>query len=579
MVYFIVQQVREQPNLAAAKTMILQAFTPQHAVTWTIVLVLMLLNWSIEAYKWKVLMNCLEPISFYRAVRAVFTGQAVAFTTINRLGEPAGRALFLSEGNRIRGAVLSVMGGLAQLLVTIAAGWLGLIFLQLFQPQLTIFSGAISGAWLKLLNLLLVGVIFLLALLYFNPTAMVNWLLTFRFFQKISFFLQKLTALAPPILTTILLLSLIRFVIYTSQYLLLLNLFGVEVGWSTGAALVSLMLMVLALIPSIALAELGFRGQISIWLLGLVSVNYAGIVATAAGIWLVNLIIPALAGSLLILGVRIFSKSSAGGPMKKMLLFGFIFLSVSFSPRQDEFCGGIRNFAFRDGEVVNYNVYYTVIGIYVHAGNASFSVKAINHQQRPAYQFVSTGTSNSGYDWIFKVRDRYESVVDTGTLQPLQFIRDIQEGSFKKYEFITFNHQTHTATTTEKTYTIPNCIQDVLSTIYYARNINFNKYQPGDKIPFAMFLDNEVFNLYIKYLGKEVIKTKYGTFNAIKFRPLLVKGTLFEGGEKMTVWVSDDNNHIPLRVESPIVVGSIKADMMGYSNLRYPLSSLINLRD
>ncbi|MFN7273679.1 MAG: DUF3108 domain-containing protein, partial [Bacteroidota bacterium] len=102
---------------------------------------------------------------------------------------------------------------------------------------------------------------------------------------------------------------------------------------------------------------------------------------------------------------------------------------------------------------------------------------------------------------------------------------------------------------------------------------------PGDKIPFAMFLDNEVFNLYIKYLGKEVIKTKYGTFNAIKFRPLLVKGTLFEGGEKMTVWVSDDNNHIPLRVESPIVVGSIKADMMGYSNLRYPLSSLINLRD
>jgi hypothetical protein len=75
-----------------------------------------------------------------------------------------------------------------------------------------------------------------------------------------------------------------------------------------------------------------------------------------------------------------------------------------------------------------------------------------------------------------------------------------------------------------------------------------------------MFLDNEVFNLYIKYLGKEVIKTRYGTFNAIKFKPLLVKGTLFEGGEKMTVWVSDDANHIPLRVESPIVIGSIKAE-------------------
>lgn len=290
--------------------MILQAFSPMHAVTWLSVVVLMLLNWTVEAYKWKVLMKGLEPISFFRALRAVFTGQAVAFTTINRLGEPAGRALFLSEGNRIRGAVLSAMGGLAQLLVTMGAGWLALLFLQIYQPQLTIFSGTISATWLKLLNLLLVGAIFFLTLLYFNPTAMVNWLLTFRFFQKFSFFLQKLTALSPHTLTTILLLSFVRFVIYTIQYLLLLGLFGVEVEWSTGAALVSLMLMVLAFIPSIALAELGFRGQISIWLLGLVSVNYAGIVATAAGIWLINLIIPALAGSLLILGVRIFFKPS-----------------------------------------------------------------------------------------------------------------------------------------------------------------------------------------------------------------------------------------------------------------------------
>ena len=93
-----------------------------------------------------------------------------------------------------------------------------------------------------------------------------------------------------------------------------------------------------------------------------------------------------------------------------------------------------------------------------------------------------------------------------------------------------------------------------------------------------MFLDNEVYNLYIRYLGKEVVKTRYGKFNAIKFRPLLVKGTIFEGGEKMTVWVSDDRNHIPLRIESPITVGSIKVDMMQYRYLRYPLSSKISVR-
>jgi hypothetical protein len=101
-------------------------------------------------------------------------------------------------------------------------------------------------------------------------------------------------------------------------------------------------------------------------------------------------------------------------------------------------------------------------------------------------------------------------------------------------------------------------VQDVLSSIYYARTIDFNKYKVDDKIPFTMFLGNEVYNLYIRYLGKTQVKTRYGKFRAIAFKPLLVKGTMFEGGEKMTVWVSDDANHIPLRIESPITVGSVK---------------------
>ena len=122
-------------------------------------------------------------------------------------------------------------------------------------------------------------------------------------------------------------------------------------------------------------------------------------------------------------------------------------------------------------------------------------------------------------------------------------------------------------------------MQDVISTVYYARNIDFDKYKAEDKIPFSMFIDNEVYDLYIRYLGKEVIKTRYGKFNAHKFKPLLIKGTIFEGGEKMTVWVSDDANHIPLRIESPISVGSVKVDMMGYRNLRFPLTSMISLRN
>jgi hypothetical protein len=116
----------------------------------------------------------------------------------------------------------------------------------------------------------------------------------------------------------------------------------------------------------------------------------------------------------------------------------------------------------------------------------------------------------------------------------------------------------------------------VVSAVFNARNIDFNKYRPDDKIPFKMFLGNEVYNLYIRYLGKEKITTRLGTFHAIKFKPLLIKGEMFKGGEKMTVWVSDDADHLPLRIESPIVVGTVKVDMTGYKNLRYPLTSRID---
>ena len=244
---------------------------------------------------------------------------------------------------------------------------------------------------------------------------------------------------------------------------------------------------------------------------------------------------------------------------------------------EDDFCGA-KNTAFLPNEVLTFNVYYSVIGLYVNAGTATFSVGLEKMNNIPVYHAIGEGHSNSNYDWIFKVRDKYESYFDTTHLQPLKFLRNVDEGGYKKQENVTFNHQENVATSTSGTYKVPNCVQDVLSSVYYARNIDFNKYKINDRIPFTMFLDNKVYNLYIRYLGKEQVKTRYGKFNAIVFKPLLVKGTMFEGGEKMTVWVSDDRNHIPLRIESPITIGSVKVDMMQYRNLRYPLSSKISVR-
>jgi len=254
-----------------------------------------------------------------------------------------------------------------------------------------------------------------------------------------------------------------------------------------------------------------------------------------------------------------------------------LLIIVSFPLRAgDGFCD-IRNSAFNAGEQITLKVFYTVVGAYFGAGEATFNTTLEKVNGKPVYHIVGDGKSYPFYDNFFKVRDKYETYIDTATLQPYRFIRNVYEGGYKKYENVTFNKATNSAVTNQGVYKVPECVQDVLSAVYYSRNIDFNKVKVNDKINFSMFLDNEVYEMYIRYLGKETIKTKYGKFKAIKFKPLLIKGTIFEGGEKMTVWVSDDRNHIPVRIESPISVGSVKIDMISYRNLRYPLTSLISL--
>jgi hypothetical protein len=234
----------------------------------------------------------------------------------------------------------------------------------------------------------------------------------------------------------------------------------------------------------------------------------------------------------------------------------------------------MQNHAFQPQEKISYNVYYSVIGIYINAGTATFTTSNETLQDADVFHVVGEGSTNPRYDWIFKVRDRYESYFSSTDLQPVKFVRHINEGKYKKHEEVTFNQQTNTAITKNGVYKVPENVQDVISVMYYARNINYDQYKSSDKIPFTMFLDDKVYNMYIHYMGKETIKTKYGKFNAIKLKPLLLKGSIFEGGEKMTIWVTDDANHIPVRVESPIIVGSVKIDLMHYENLKYPITAL-----
>lgn len=242
---------------------------------------------------------------------------------------------------------------------------------------------------------------------------------------------------------------------------------------------------------------------------------------------------------------------------------------------QNDFCG-IKNHSFQEGERLSFKVYYNMGRIWISAGDAVFSTTTEMLNGRKVFHITGEGRTSKSYEWFYKVRDTYESFIDEETMLPAKFVRNVNEGGFKIYNNVSFNQNIGQAVSTKGIYNIPKCTQDVLSAIYYARNIDYNRYKPGDKIPFNLFLDDQLYSLYIRYVGKERISTRYGTFNAIKIVPLLIQGSIFKGGEKMVVWVSDDNNHLPLRVESPILVGSIKVDLMGYDKLRNPFSSLVS---
>ncbi len=251
----------------------------------------------------------------------------------------------------------------------------------------------------------------------------------------------------------------------------------------------------------------------------------------------------------------------------------------TLSVAQNDFCN-TKNSAYKAGEKLTFQAYYNMGFIWIYAGNAVFTVQSQMYNGRKVYHVVGDGRTAKSYEWFYKVRDLYESHIDQETLLPLHHVRAVNEGTLSYKHEIVFDRTGHTATTANgNKYPISQCTQDVVSAIYFARNIDYSKYKPGDKIPFEMFLDDKAYPLYIKYMGREKVETKRGTFNAIKIVPLLIEGTLFSGGEGMAVWVSDDKNHLPLRVSSPIVIGSVKADLMAYENLNNPFSSIIKLDD
>jgi hypothetical protein len=263
--------------------------------------------------------------------------------------------------------------------------------------------------------------------------------------------------------------------------------------------------------------------------------------------------------------------------MRKFLILASVLLvSAAGGPGGSADGCIVQNSSFLGGEYAAYKIYYTLAGVFFEAGTVNFTCKSEQLGTKPVFHITAVGKTIPFYDHLYKVRDRYETYIDTGSLLSYQFSRSILEANVKKYENVRFNREIQTAITDSGVYKVPSCVLDVLGAVYYVRNLSVENLNPGDKVDFQLFLENHLYKSYVRYMGKEIINTKYGKFHAIKIKPLLIKGSMFETGEKMTVWVSDDANHIPLRIQASIRIGSVKADLMEFNNLRWPLTSFIS---
>lgn len=251
--------------------------------------------------------------------------------------------------------------------------------------------------------------------------------------------------------------------------------------------------------------------------------------------------------------------------MKKTVVLFLLLTLVSFDSQKKD--------AFGSGEWFKFRIHYG----FVNAGYATLEVKDAVVNNEKVFHLLGKGYTTGMSRFFFKVDDLYESYIDKETNSPYQFVRKIDEGGYTKNQEGFFDPATNKIVVkdyinkTEKTFVIPKNTQDILSAFYYLRNLpTIDKIKPGESIAIDMFFDDETTKFKLKFIGREDIRTKFGKVEAMIFRPLVQSGRIFKEQESVMVWISDDENKIPLRIQASLVVGSIKADLDAFKGLKYP---------
>ena len=306
--YSLYKQVAAQPNLQESLALIKQAPFGQQAWKFWLVVMLAFVNWGLESKKWQMLMKNLQPLNYFNALKGVLSGVTLSLNTPNRIGEYGGRMLYVNDGNRLKSISLSIAGSICQLSITVLMGCGGLIFLLYTEQANETTVMGLSFFWIRVLLFLSVLTTLILLLFLFRLSWIIKIFEKIPLFSKYVQYISVLDEFTPKLLLRLLILSHIRYLVFVIQYLLLLRLLNVEIAWQQGFWLITVLYLVLAIVPSFAIAELGIRGKFSVELLSLYSANIIGILGTTFGIWFINLFIPALAGCYFIISKRFFKE-------------------------------------------------------------------------------------------------------------------------------------------------------------------------------------------------------------------------------------------------------------------------------
>lgn len=255
--------------------------------------------------------------------------------------------------------------------------------------------------------------------------------------------------------------------------------------------------------------------------------------------------------------------------MKRQLI-----ISLLLSPVLLLMAGGpLKGKPFKTGEELEFKVYYHSWIGNMTAGYATLKVgdELVKMNGTSAYHIKGEGKSRRAFNWFFKVNDRFETWIHPDQMRPLKFLRRTREGNYEKDEDYIFDHKAESAISTRAKTKITANTQDIVSALYFARNLDFKNAKAGQIFPIDLIFDDEVYTSEIIFDGKDTVEVELGSFECYRFKPRVLTGNVFDDEYPMTLWVTADQNKIPILAISEVLVGSVRLELIRYNNLANPV--------